>query len=111
MGRCTSLAAQYTASPLIFRLVCVHHDANAHLLLCLQRELACRVAWEEVACSGKLRTVFTGNLLQTLFPDAKSQISVLFVVRGTYIANTCVIGALSSTVKTACVSWALLIDA
>jgi hypothetical protein len=51
------------------------------------------VAWEEVMRGGRLRTVFTGDLLQVRPGDAQKQTSAAYIVRGTYIANTCVIGA------------------
>jgi hypothetical protein len=53
----------------------------------------CRVAWEEVVKEKMLRTVFTGDLLQVRPRDAQNQTAAAYIVRGTYISNTCVIGA------------------
>jgi hypothetical protein len=94
-----NLAAQQSVSQVKFRTVCVHHDVNTHMLLDLKHELGCRVVWEEVTQGGKLRTVFTGDLLQAQLSDAKFQSSEIYVVRGTYLANTGVIGAVAASWK------------
>jgi hypothetical protein len=53
------------------------------------------VAWEKVErVRLRLRTVFTGELLQVRAEDARRQSPEAYIVRGTYIANTSVIGTL-----------------
>jgi hypothetical protein len=61
-----------------------------------RNEEGCRVAWVVVVRGGRLPTVFTGDLLQVRPGDAQNQ-TAAYIVRGTYISSTAVIGAFSTS--------------